>query len=120
MTAISQDPQRCLYFMIDSKLFESEEKPADLSSNGNDANGSGDNGNEDEEGSETESENAITEFWLIPENSEDVDNIYFFMSKYPAAEEDMEESDGDNEFFDGEDIQQMNINDEDDPRFADP
>lgn len=52
---------------------------------------------------------------MIPHSEDDVDNIYFFMSKYPAAEEMDDESDG--EFFDGEDMQSMNL--DDDPRFAD-
>lgn len=105
--------------MIDSQWTENDNKPAESNSNGNGANGDENNENEDDEGSETESENAITEFWLIPEDSGDVENLYFFMSKYPAAEGEMDD-DSDGEFFDGENIEQMNINDDDDPRFADP
>lgn len=100
--------------MIDSKWSESENEQPESNSNGNGA-----NGDNDEEGSETESEQAITEFWLVPDSLDDVDNIYFFMSKYPAAEDSMENSD--EEFFDGENIEQMNINDgdDDDTRYAD-
>lgn len=107
VTAISQDPQRCIYFMIDSKWSDSnEEEPAEADSNGTEANG----GNDEEEGSETESEQAMTEFWLVPESEDDVDNIYYFMSKYPAANDSMDDSD--DEFFDGENMEQMNINDD--------
>lgn len=61
VTAISQDPMRCIYFMIDSEWTE-DDQPVD-GSNGTDTNG-GTNDDEDVEGSETESEHAITEFWL--------------------------------------------------------
>lgn len=94
---------------------------ADEPANGN---GNGDEHNEEDEededeGVEAESVHEMTEFWLIPEDSNDIDNIYFFMSKYPAAGE-MDDSEEDEEFFDGEDMEQMNINDdENDPRFAD-
>lgn len=95
--------------MIDSKWID--EAPA---------NGNGDTNhvNEDDEEEDAESGQEITEFWLIPETPSDIDNLYFFMSRYPAAGDDMDESGEDEEFFDGEDMEHMNIND-DDPRFAD-
>lgn len=110
VTAIATEPTRCIYFMIDSKWTSS---PAENSNGTEEA-----NGDENEEGSEADSEEGMTEFWLVSENS-DEDNIYFFMNKYPAANDSMESGDEDEEFLDGEDMEQMNIN-EDDPRFADP
>lgn len=120
VTAISQDPQRCIYFMIDSKLFD--EPASDSNGTNGDNHENNEDDDDDDEGVDAESENEMTEFWLIPENGNDVDNIYFFMSKYPSADENMDDSEEeDEEFFDGEDMEQMNINDNDenDPRFAD-
>lgn len=53
---------------------------------------------------------------MLPDNLDDVDNIYYAMSRYPERPE-MEESDEDDDFLDGEDMEQMNINDD---QFADP
>lgn len=53
---------------------------------------------------------------MLPDNLDDVDNIYYAMSRYPERQ-DMEESDSEDSFLDGEDMEQMNINDD---RFADP
>ena len=52
---------------------------------------------------------------MLPDNADDVDNIYYAMSRYPQRVE-MEESDEEDNFLDGEDMEQMNINDD---RFAD-
>jgi len=53
---------------------------------------------------------------MVPDNIDDVDNIYYAMSRYPERAEMEAESDEDDNFLDGEDMEQMNINDE---RFAD-
>lgn len=103
--------------MIDSKWTNDE--PAS-NSNGN-GNGNqneeaeeNEENNEEEEGEEdnAESESDITEFWLIPEDPQDTENIYFFMSKYPAAEEMEDEESDDDEFFNGDNIEQMDLNED--------
>jgi hypothetical protein len=103
--------------MIDSKMFDDEE-PANANggANGGDHEEERD---EDDEGVEEGSEHEMTEFWLVPENSNDIENIFYFMNKYPAADDMDDNSDENDEFFDGEDMEQMNINDDNDPRFAD-
>lgn len=103
--------------MIDAKWDDTENVSDVNGSNGSNHVNEDDNNEED---NDAESGQEITEFWLIPEIPSDVENIYFFMSKYPAAEGMDDSDDEDEEFFDGEDMQQMNINDdENDPRFAD-
>lgn len=103
--------------MIDSKWIDDESSEMPANGNGDHAN---EDDNEEEEGEDAESGQDIIEFWLVPEQPSDIDNLYFFMSKYPAADDNMDgsEEEGDDEFFDGEDMEQMNIND-DDQRFAD-
>jgi hypothetical protein len=59
----------------------------------------------------------MTEFHLIPDNSEEIDEIYYIMTKFPEVPEGMED-DSDDDFFDGENMDQMNLND-DDERYAD-
>lgn len=53
---------------------------------------------------------------MVPDNRDEVDDIYFAMTRYPRHEN-MQESSDEGNFFDGEDMEQMNIND--DERFAD-
>jgi len=114
--AITQQPQRCIYFMIDVSW---PDPVAHANGNGNAAgddqeeaqNGSEDEGN-DSEGSVQE----MTEFFVVPDAADDVDEIYYIMTKFPVVEA-MSESD-DDDFFDGENMEQMNLN-EDDERFAD-
>lgn len=86
--------------------------------NGNHANegqpeqqdGSEDEGN-DSEGSTQE----LTEFFVVPDSENDIDELYYVMTKFPEASP--MEDDSDDDFFDGENIDQININ-EDDERFA--
>jgi len=110
--AISNEPQRCVYFMIDVKWPES--------SNGNHSNDDPEeqNGSEDE-GNESEgSVQELTEFFVVPESENEIEELYYVMTKFPEAAP--MDDDSDNEFFDGEHMDQMNINEDDDPdRFAD-
>jgi hypothetical protein len=76
-----------------------------------------DNASEDEGNASECSLQEMTEFHLIPDNSEQIDEIYYIMTKYPEVPEGMDE-DSDDDFFDGENMDQMNLND-DDERFAD-
>lgn len=117
--AITQEPQRCIYFMIDVSWPTS----AVVIPNNGAANENGvehpeeaQNGSEDEGNDSEGSIQELTEFHIIPDRNEDVDEIYYIMTKFPAAE-DMDE-DSDDDFFDGENMDQMNLN-EDDERFAD-
>lgn len=131
--AITQEPQRCVYFMIDIGW------PTDVPVNGNLNNGdpangnpngdptNGNHANEDaavaENGSEDEGNDSecsvqeLTEFYIVTDNPDSIDEIYYVMTKFPAAEPMDDESD-DDDFFDGENMDQLNIND-DDERFAD-
>ena len=119
--AITQDPQRCVYFMIDVS-WPADDPALIEPNNGNPpANGNHDeepNGDaeDDDEGNESEgSVQEITEFYIIPDSPDDVDELYFVMSKFPV-DPPMEDS-SDDDFFDGENLEHMNINDEE--RFAD-
>ena len=66
------------------------------------------NGDDSDEGNETDdSEQAITEFWLSPEDPAAVDIIYSHMNRYPIereidSDEDMNGGSSD-EFYDGND-----------------
>lgn len=120
--AISNDPERCVYFMIDVIWPDQVSNRSNGSANGNYANneqeeandGSADEGN-DSEGSVQE----LTEFYIVTDSENDIDEIYFIMTKFPEAEP-MNDDDSDDDFFDGENIEQMNINEEGDhDRFAD-
>jgi chloride channel, nucleotide-sensitive, 1A len=120
--AITQEPRRCIYFMIDVSWPLAAVIPINGAANGNGVienpdqeaqNESEDEGN-DSEGSVQE----LTEFHIIPDRNEDVDEIYYIMTKFPAAE-DMDEDSDDDDFFDGENMDQMNLNENDDDRFAD-
>jgi Regulator of volume decrease after cellular swelling len=110
--AITQEPQRLIYFMIDASW---PEDPA-TNQNGN-GNHVEDNAEPADDGSEDEGNNSdcslqeFTEFHISPDNLDDVDEIYFVMTKFPAVAP-MDDSD-DDDFFDGENIEQMNINEED-------
>lgn len=117
--AITQQPHRCIYFSIDVNW------PDDPVIHNNGGNGNGNhvddneeeaqNGSEDEGNDSEGSVQELTEFHIYPDAPEDVDEIYYVMSKFPAAEA-MDESD-DDDFFDGENLEQMNLNEND--RFAD-
>lgn len=122
--AITQDPQRSIYFMLDVSW------PGDglgWNQNNGSANGNHDHGNPEQEaadGSEDEGNDSegsvqeMTEFYIVSGVPDDIDEIYYVMTKFPAAAPMDDESDDD--FFDGENIEQMNINDpDDDERFAD-
>lgn len=122
--AITQQPQRCIYFMIDVSW---PDDPAANANHNHEANGNGHAEAEDNaeanEGSEDEGNDSegsiqeLTEFYIVPDSPDDVDEIYFVMTKFPAAEAMDDESD-DDDFFDGENMEQMNLNDDND-RFAD-
>lgn len=121
--AITQEPQRCVYFMIDV-AWPAEDQVPQNAANGNgihvDANEEAEHVSEDEGNDSEGSLQELTEFYIIPDSPECVDEIYFVMSKFPAAAP-MDESD-DDDFFDGDNIDQMNINDdkdEDEGGFAD-
>lgn len=127
--AITQEPQRCIYFMIDViwpvEANIGQQLPAPpiaAHANGNHVDGNGDaqEGSEDEGNDSEGSVQELTEFYIIPDSPDAVDEIYFVMSKFPVAEnmEDQNESD-DDDFFDGENMENMNINENDDERFAD-
>lgn len=85
--------------------------------NGNHAEEAEDNGSEDEGHDSEGSIQEMTEFHVVPDEVGDVDEIYYVMTKFPAAEA-MSDSDDEN-FFDGENIEQMNLNEDEDERFAD-
>lgn len=107
--AITQEPQRCVYFMIDVVW------PGESQRNGNGNGNSDDEGNGEDDAESEESIAEITEFYLVPETPEAVDEIYYIMTKFPAeapADDDSEEEG----FLDGDQIEQMNIEDD---RFED-
>lgn len=86
--AITQEPSRSVYFMIDVSinLFNREQQnppQVDEPMNGN-QNGNDENAEDSDEGNgSVDSESNITEFWLLPDNPEAVDEIYQHMTKYP-------------------------------------
>lgn len=101
--------------------------PGEDTRNGN---SNGENHSDEQNGVEDENEDAaseeslaeITEFHIIPSRPEEVDEIYYIMTKFPA-EAPMDEESDDDAFFDGEQIDQMNIgddNNDDEDRFQDP
>lgn len=119
--AITQEPQRCVYFMIDVVW------PGEEARNGN-SNGDSHTDEHDHSGGEDENEDAaseeslaeITEFHIVPARPEEVDEIYYLMTKFPA-EAPMEDDSDEDAFLDGEHIDQMNLGDDDDEdRFQDP
>lgn len=114
--AITQEPTRCVYFMIDVVW------PGEGNRNGNSNGDSHDSGQEDDDAQSEESLAEITEFHIVPANPEDVDEIYYIMTKFPEEAPMDDESDDEEAFFDGEHIEQMNIGDgeEDEDRFQDP
>lgn len=120
--AITQDPQRSIYFMLDV-TWPAENVASiqnNVSANGNHVHGNQDavDGSDDEGNDSEGSVQELTEFYLVPDVADDVDEIYYVMTKFPAAAP--MEDDSDDDFFDGENIEQMNINDvDDDERFAD-
>lgn len=91
--------------MIDACWPESSANPA----NGEQADESE---NEDDEGNESDVE--ITEFWALPDSSDETDELYYVMTKFPQSEHMADDSDDDDQFFDGENIDQMNLNDSND------
>lgn len=123
--AITQEPTRCVYFMIDVSW--PADDPASNQNNGaangnhvddhqvNIEDGSEDEGN-DSEGSVLE----LTEFHIYPDAADAVDEIYYIMSKFPSADA-MDDDSDDDDFFDGENIEAMNINEgvEGEERFSD-
>lgn len=77
--AITQEPQRCIYFMIDAKWPEPE-APANGNGNHNE-----DAAEDEDEGHESDASlEEITEFHVIPALQSDVDDIYYVMSKVIA------------------------------------
>lgn len=117
--AISNDPERCVYFMIDVSW---PTEQAAGHSNGSAGNHASDEQEETHDGSEDEGNDSegsvqeLTEFYVVPIDENDVDELYYIMTKYPEAEP--MDDDSEDDFFDGENMDQMNINDDDD-RFAD-
>lgn len=120
--AIATEPQRSVYFMIDCQ-FPNQQQPNNEQENNANGNGHID-GDEEEDNEELEEigeeEQPISEFWLIPADVDEIDNIYFIMTRFLESKDlDLEkEEESDDEFFDGNDIEHMNINE--DERFADP
>ncbi|KAL7019767.1 hypothetical protein ACKWTF_011240 [Chironomus riparius] len=115
--AISSENTRSIYFMIDCLWPNSESSEANGAVDNGDHHENEENGENDDDNEEfidCDEDSPITEFWMLPDNLDDVDNIYYAMTRYPERPE-AEESDDEN-FLDGEDMEQMNINDE---RFAD-
>lgn len=118
--AITQEPQRLIYFMIDASW---PEDPAAVNHNGNGNHDEGnvepaDNESEDEGNNSDCSVQEFTEFHISPDQADSVDEIYFIMTKFPVVAP-MDDSDDDS-FFDGENMEQMNINeDNEDDHFAD-
>lgn len=127
--AITQEPPRAIYFMIDVNLnfpnvFESAQPSSSAQNslppvNGAPANANGNgNGNheevEGEDGNDSGSDEGcasedstqeITEFWILPDAPELVDEIYQLMTKYPIMDDGRNDSDeedmDDEQFFDG-------------------
>jgi hypothetical protein len=125
--AITQNPRR-VYFNVDVQINLFRDEPpvqanhqnggehVDEPMNGQEnheapqANGDGE---DCDEGNETDdSEEKMTEFWMLPEKPEDVDEIYSLMTKYPvntgqnSGDSDEEEEE---EFFDGDDMANIHI-----------
>lgn len=121
--AITQDPQRSIYFMLDvcwptEGLATNQNNGSANGNHAGDQEGEAADGSEDEGNDSEGSIQELTEFYLVPDVPDDVDEIYYVMTKFPAAAPMDDESDDD--FFDGENIEQMNINEaDDDERFAD-
>lgn len=121
--AITQQPQRCIYFMIDVSW---PDDPAAPGANGNGVHEEpeeaieANNGSEDEGNDSDGSVQELTEFYVLTDAPEEIDELYYCMSKYPAAEPMDDESD-DDDFFDGDNMGQMNLNEDDNggDRFAD-
>ena len=117
--AIANEPQRCVYFMIDVRW---PTEPA-ASSNGNHENDEVEinDVSEDEGNDSDDSEPELTEFYVVPNSGDvelDISELYYVMTKFPEVQ--AMEDDSDDDFFDGENMDQMNINEEEDPeRFAD-
>lgn len=115
--AITQNPQRCIYFMIDVSW---PDDPASGSANQNNgANGNhivadnpedAPNGAEDEADDSEGSLQELTEFYVVPDEADDVDEIYYVMSKFPVVEAMDDDEDSDENFFEGE-LDEMNLND---------
>lgn len=104
--AITQDHPRSVYFMIDVNinLFNGDQQPAapDEPMNGN---GDENNDDSDEGNGSVDSDHNITEFWLLPDNAEAVDEIYNLMTKYPENPPRNEDLDSDDDqFYDGNDV----------------
>lgn len=122
--AITQEPSRCVYFMIDVSWPDDPASNQNGEANGNhvNENNEGQEGSEDEGNDSEGSIQELTEFHIMPDAADAVDEIYFIMSKFPATNPMDDESD-DDDFFDGENIENMNIQDDDqqddDVRFAD-
>lgn len=96
------------------------EGPANGAENGNHAEENVDeehNGSEDEGHDSEGSVQELTEFYVVPDTPGDVDEIYFVMTKFPENPP-MDEDSDDDDFFDGENMGEMNLNDADE-RFAD-
>ncbi|KAG5675051.1 hypothetical protein PVAND_004989 [Polypedilum vanderplanki] len=118
--AIQAEPQRSIYFMIDESWEQEQQNSVLPIQNHNNGNGSHTNKDEEDEDEVEDEEQNITEFWLIPNDADEIDNIYYIMTRSGNSNPDPEnESDENEEFFEGEDIEQMNINDDDDERYAD-
>lgn len=75
--AITQDPQRCIYFMIDVSWPEDPPTNQNGGANGNGAGNLAENGSEDEGNDSEGSVHELTEFYVIPSSVEEVDEVYF-------------------------------------------
>jgi hypothetical protein len=122
--AIQAEPQRSIYLMIDESWENEAQDPVLPVQNNENGNGAHHEGENEEEGSDCEDadeEQTMTEFWLIPENPDEIDDVYYVMTRCGNSNNMEEESEEDEEFLQGEDMGQMNINDgnDDDERFAD-
>lgn len=122
--AITQDFPRSVYFMIDVNinLFNGEQRRAaqeiqvDEPMNGENGNENGHDDSDEGNGS-VDSDHNITEFWLLPDLAEAVDEIYHLMTKYPEnpPRNESDEEEDDDEFLDfdgndvGDDMAQMQI-----------
>lgn len=87
--AITQEPQRCIYFMIDVS-WPAAVPSVQIDNGAQHANGNGNHVEENEEardGSEDEGNDSegsvqeLTEFFIIPDSADQVDEIYYVMSK---------------------------------------
>ncbi|XP_037049142.1 methylosome subunit pICln [Bradysia coprophila] len=123
--AISTDPVKCVYFMIDYRL---QWPGVILERNGSNGNGNvSENDDDVDEGNYDDEDAEMTQMWLIPGDVEEVDKIYGAMiqcqvlnpdpnDSLSEGEEFMEALDENEDEVVEEDMQNLSIND---GRFAD-